>query len=125
MIDGMSRAAAERRAEQGYALADLTPADPPTLYDTGEAVGELENADVRHAVGQMQLTTDDVADTLVYPIVQRDVLKLVVETERDGDSDAYAATTVVVEPDDAREIAAAIWQAAEDVEQLRPEEAGD
>lgn len=120
--DDLSREAADRRAEHGYALGDLDPAEPPALYDTGEVPAELENADIRHEIGEMRLTTPDARDAIVYPLVARDELKLVTETQ--GDGAAYAAATVVVDPGDAREIAAAIWQAAEDVEQLRADGAG-
>lgn len=118
----MVRRAAERRADHGYALEDLHADDPPSVFDTGEVTAQLEHIDIRHGVGNMNLNGEDVADALVYPLVHRDELTLVTETQ--GDGDEYGAASVVVEPDHAREIAAAIWQAAEDVEQLRAEGAG-
>lgn len=118
----MVRAAAERRADDGYTLDDLHADDPPTVYDTGEVVARLDHVDIRHGVGSMNLNDEDVADALVYPLVHRDELQLVTETQ--GHGDEYAVASVTVKPDHAREIAAAIWQAAEDVEQLRAEGAG-
>ncbi|OYR75154.1 hypothetical protein [Halorubrum ezzemoulense] len=115
----MVRAAAERRADHGYTLDDLHADDPPTVYDTGEVVARLDHMDIRHGVGAMNLTGEDVADALVYPLVQGDELQLIAETQEQGDE--YGVASVTVEPDHAREIAAAIWQAAEDVEQLRAE----
>ena len=119
----MVRRAADRRADHGYTLEDLHADDPPPAYDTGEVSAKLELATIRHPVGEM--TLDDTGASrpaLVYPLVQRD--ELTMTTEIHPHDDEYAAARVVVEPDDAREIAAAIWQAAEDVEQLRAEGAG-
>jgi len=118
----MVRAAAERRADRGYTLDDLHADDPPTVYDTGEVTARVDHVDIRHGVGSMNLNDKDIADALVYPIVQRDKLQLVTETQ--GHGDEYAVASVTVEPEHAREIAAAIWQAAEDVERLRAAGAG-
>lgn len=115
----ISRATDERREEHGYQLDDLDPDDPPAPYDTGETDVTLENTDIRHSVGQMKIRSDDVDETIVYPLVFRGEVKLITETV--GDREAYAASTTVMDPDHAREIAEALWQAAEDAETLAGE----
>ena len=109
-----------RRDAAGYALDDLDPDDPPSLYNTGETPATFEEASVRHRVGEMMLTDGDVEEALVFPLVNGGEISLVSETK--GSDWPYAAMTVGVTPEQAREVAAALLQAAEDVERIRGEE---
>ncbi|WP_066417039.1 hypothetical protein [Halorubrum aethiopicum] len=108
-----------RRDAAGYALEDLDPGDPPSVYNTGEVAARFDEASVKHDVGEMRLTDEEAEEALIYPLVIDGEINLTTETQ--GSEWPYAAMTVGVTPEQARDVAAALLQAAEDVERIRGE----